>query len=242
MKSPFHYVLVLLLLLPLISSVKPRAATLGQGGDSLYVASTGADTNPGTKQAPLKTIQAAINKATPPQNVLVAAGVYPGAIMLRAGVSIIGGHSEQNWQQKSDLVTELTSSTVVAGRIVVVSGSSITTPTSLEQLKITAGSTNTPGISVYGIHAAGCTALVIKNCTVTAGNGGPGTSGSNGAAGAAGLRGANGGVGSCDGSVPGAATASSRALRSRSPTISKSGSPPAPRTDSTSSRRRCPPR
>jgi len=43
---------------------------------SLYVATTGSDTNPGTLAAPWKTVQKAANTALPGQTVCVRGGVY----------------------------------------------------------------------------------------------------------------------------------------------------------------------
>lgn len=54
----------------------------GQGtGPTLYVATTGADTNAGTEAAPLKTLTAAVAKVKPGGTIIMRAGTYVGAIV-----------------------------------------------------------------------------------------------------------------------------------------------------------------
>jgi len=50
---------------------------------SLYVAANGLDTNAGTATAPLKTVQAAVNKATPGTTILIGPGTYTGPIRIK---------------------------------------------------------------------------------------------------------------------------------------------------------------
>ena len=50
----------------------------------LYVSTAGADDNPGTKQAPLRTIKRAASLATPGTTVYVAPGTYPGGFVTTA--------------------------------------------------------------------------------------------------------------------------------------------------------------
>lgn len=66
----------------------------------LFVDGTnGIDTNAGTKDAPLKTIQAAVMKAAsaPQRRVYVCAGTYPEAVTLTSAVSLYGGWACANW-------------------------------------------------------------------------------------------------------------------------------------------------
>ena len=49
----------------------------------LYVAPTGLDTNPGTAAAPLKTVQAAVNKATAGTTIRLADGRYDGKVTIK---------------------------------------------------------------------------------------------------------------------------------------------------------------
>jgi chitodextrinase len=58
--------------LALLLAVLPSLA----GAATLYVSPSGSDTNPGTSTAPLKTIQAALDKATAGTTIQIAAGIY----------------------------------------------------------------------------------------------------------------------------------------------------------------------
>ncbi len=61
--------------------------------DFVYVTTSGSDRNPGTLERPMRTIQAAIERARAAgKDVLVARGVYDGAVELVAGVSVFGGY------------------------------------------------------------------------------------------------------------------------------------------------------
>ncbi len=56
-------------------------------GPSLYVSPAGLDTNPGTATAPLKTIQAAVDKATPGTAIRLYAGTYDSAKTIKIRTS-----------------------------------------------------------------------------------------------------------------------------------------------------------
>jgi Right handed beta helix region len=58
---------------------------------SLYVATTGSDTNPGTLSAPWKTVQKAANIALPGQTVCVRGGVYTEVVVVNVSGSASGG-------------------------------------------------------------------------------------------------------------------------------------------------------
>ncbi|HNQ06957.1 MAG TPA: DUF1565 domain-containing protein [Tetrasphaera sp.] len=62
-------------------ALQPAPATAA--GTTIDVAVTGKDTNPGTAAAPLKTIQAAINKATPGTTIRVHKGTYSQQLIIR---------------------------------------------------------------------------------------------------------------------------------------------------------------
>lgn len=70
-----------------LKAVKFGVATVPDG-PSLYVATTGSDTNPGTAAAPFKTIQKAASVATPGITVRVAPGTYSGSVnMSKSGTA-----------------------------------------------------------------------------------------------------------------------------------------------------------
>lgn len=82
----FH-VLSLLSLLVLLAGTSPLLAV--DPPPALYVATTGLDTNPGTKEQPLKTIAAALSKAQVDNSIFIRGGVYrqTGTLnMSKAGV------------------------------------------------------------------------------------------------------------------------------------------------------------
>ncbi len=61
--------------------------------DFIYVTTTGSDTNPGTLEMPMRTLAGAIARAAREnKDVLVARGVYDGAVELSSGVSLFGGY------------------------------------------------------------------------------------------------------------------------------------------------------
>lgn len=68
-------------------------------GDTLYVSiSTGANKNPGTKEAPMKNLDKALSKAKAGDTILVAEGTYSGSfgvgyITIDKAVKLYGGHS-----------------------------------------------------------------------------------------------------------------------------------------------------
>ena len=66
----------------------------GDAARAFFVARTGDDANPGTREAPLRSIGAAIVRAVPGgrDHVYVAAGVYAESLTLRPGVSVFGGY------------------------------------------------------------------------------------------------------------------------------------------------------
>jgi len=87
-------------------------------GDSLYVATTGSDSNPGTEAKPFRTIGHAVSQATPGTSVHVAAGTYrenvtskmngTSAARIRFvsdtkwGARIVGSGTEGAWTNRAD--------------------------------------------------------------------------------------------------------------------------------------------
>ncbi|HRC41105.1 MAG TPA: chondroitinase-B domain-containing protein, partial [Tetrasphaera sp.] len=58
------------------------SSSAGAAGE-LYVATTGLDSNPGTAAAPLRSVQAAVTKATPGTTIKIQPGTYTGAIKIK---------------------------------------------------------------------------------------------------------------------------------------------------------------
>ncbi len=174
----------------------------GVAAQAVFVSPSGLDTNTGTMASPVRTIGAALTLA---QNeglsaVYVAAGTYAERVTLANGLSIYGGYaSDGTWQRSASNVSRISSTTMIANRMLAVEGSSITSPTTLDRLTIESGNVNGQGASSVAMLCTGCIALTLKNSSLTAGNGGAGASGTSGAQGAQGPAGFNGGAGACSG-------------------------------------------
>ncbi|CAM2068449.1 hypothetical protein SCOR_23970 [Sulfidibacter corallicola] len=72
-----------------------RLANVKFIAQSLYVSTSGKDTNPGTQSAPKRTVVAGLVEADARgiENVLVSCGEFAGAVNLRAGIHLWGGFS-----------------------------------------------------------------------------------------------------------------------------------------------------
>src|SRR5688572_33424450 len=76
----------------------PSNATCGEPGllpcEAIHVAPTGVDTNNGKADSPMKTLTAALSRASvpnPPLAVFVQAGTYRESIAMKQGVDVYGG-------------------------------------------------------------------------------------------------------------------------------------------------------
>ena len=65
-----------------VAGIQSTTAT-ASAGTTLDVATTGKDTNAGTSAAPLKTVQAAINKAKPGTTIRIHKGTYNQQLIIR---------------------------------------------------------------------------------------------------------------------------------------------------------------
>src|SRR5262245_20772354 len=77
--------------------------------DEIYVRTTGSDSAPGTKEAPVKTIANGIAKAgqaNPKKAVFVQTGTYAESIVMYAGVSVYGGFDD-SWTVSSAAPTTI---------------------------------------------------------------------------------------------------------------------------------------
>ena len=177
----------------------------------------GVDTNPGTRELPKKTINAAINQAAgaiPKKVVFISAGTYNETVMGQKGVSLYGGYSRaQNWARAAANISKI----VGAGTGMIIDGVNIATK--IDRLTITATAGMTTGSSIAVVVSNSNNLLTFNSCSIMAA---PGT---DGAAGAAGARGGNGAVGqpggggSCDGSGRGAGGAAGNAITRHGKTV-----------------------
>ena len=173
------------------SSDGPRpdsaGCTPGEGGacDAYYVAPTGDDGAAGTRDAPLKTVGAAIMKAATAMNgrpVYVQAGMYAEAITMAAGIDVTGGY-DTTWTRSDAAETVLTAASPV------VRFDGATFPTVLDGVTVEALDATVPGTSAVAIVIEGSTMVELRDVMVTAGVGAAGMDG------AAGITGPAGGMG-----------------------------------------------
>jgi hypothetical protein len=163
---------------------------------SIFVSQrTGNDGNPGTPDAPKRTIGAAITAARAERlAVLVSVGFYDESITLAPGVGIYGGYDhERGWTRS------IANASVLRGGATAITGAGINVALEIQLLVVQAADAGGPGESSYAVRLASSSAPVtLRGCTLSAGRGGPGTDGGSGS------RGANGnGAGTASGSSPG---------------------------------------
>ncbi len=169
----------------------------GDINDAIFVQQDiGDDQNPGTPQAPMRTIPAAIQRALE-QGKDVYVGTsrdpYPGPISLVNGVDLHGG-----FDFDAGLRRDTSAITRIDGPTVGVQALNITRPTTLAGFEIRTGAALTPGASSYGVWISNSSsALSIRNNTIIAGRGADGIAGSSGDGGREGA-GASGGAAACE--------------------------------------------
>ncbi len=85
----------------------------GDPDSAIFVATSGDDQKPGTRDAPMRTLQAAIDAASAAgKDVYVSAGTYAGSIQLADGVSIFGGYdAADGWSRSEGSVVEIAGGT-----------------------------------------------------------------------------------------------------------------------------------
>jgi hypothetical protein len=168
---------------------------------SLFVAPTGDDTAAGTREAPLRTIGAAIQlaAASGKQAVLIAAGTYSETLVLASGVSLFGGYDPDNWYRDpldASLRAEVIS-TQVALR-----AESIARPTWVESLHLRATTPLLAGESAVAMLARAADSLSLRHLDLEAGAGADGRDGTDGPPGLRGRRSENGASGCESGDPP----------------------------------------
>lgn len=181
----------------------------GDASRAIFVATTGSDTAAGTRAAPFKTIGKALSLAgsvSGLDHIYVATGQYAEQVNLVNGVSIFGGYdATDNWKRNGGAPTTIFYDG--PGERIAVRGAGITSATVLGMLEIRTAHTTAASQSNYALHCKNCSALVIQNSKLIAGNAGHGVAGANGLSGAAafgsGSNGAIGGNGQGDGATPG---------------------------------------
>ena len=159
----------------------------GELDNAVFVAKNGSDQNPGTKDLPMLTIQAAANKAVADgkRDVYVNTSVYSENVLVPAGVSIYGGYSADFGQRNTVLYetaiigVEPTGQKVAAITVLDVNGAG--QKTIVDGFTVFGHSSSTPGESSYAVYARdGDKRLEIRNNRILSGNGGNGAQGGKG--------------------------------------------------------------
>ncbi len=170
----------------------------GDAAKAIFVAPTGVDTAPGTREAPKKTLNAAAAAAATAgagTGVLAQVGSYPEVLTVRSGVSVYGGYGS-DWSRSATVRSAVGDAGSSGG-----TANGIHTPTTLQALSLTGRSGF--DFSSYGMRVDDSPALRLDHLTLVAGNGLAGTRGADGADGRDGTDGTDGKPGSCDGDSPG---------------------------------------
>jgi len=153
---------------------------------------TANDQNPGTPEAPVKTIGKGIQLAqlTGKPHVYVSKGNYYEAVALQQGIKVFGKFDrETGWTRSHTNVTQIqggTTSVTCAG---------VTSPTTLSGFSITSQSNPQPSGSSIAVLINNCPGLLLEDLIVAAGDGGSGQNGLNGAQGATASNGEKGASG-----------------------------------------------
>lgn len=173
----------------------------GMPGDALFVdPAAGQDSNPGTREAPLKRLSVAMTLAASQGKALyLAQGVYEEAdLRMERAVSLHGGYSgvDGNWKRGADYVTRIGGS----GIGLTVNGLA-DAGVVIEWVRIGSTSSTTPGAPSIGLRVMDSSGVHLRHVQVEAGAGAAGQGGLS--PGGTLQGGADGGVGqNGDASVP----------------------------------------
>ena len=184
----------------------------GTESKAIFASPLGKDTNPGTKAAPKREIDAAVVAAAAQgKDVLAAVGLYQ-RVKAASGVGIYGGYDAKSWSRSTDLFTVISGfpEGIVADKA---------TGVVLQLMKVR-GTTNVlhvdAGTSFYGIRAINGSSLRLQRVSSLARSGEAGANGVSGQNGFTGGRGGDGQNGQCDGSKPGGGGAGGTSQAGRS--------------------------
>lgn len=147
---------------------------LEDADQALWVSPSGSDSNPGTREAPMATLQAAIDAADGAGNgadLYIAGGEYPETLTLRSRVSLYGGWDETDWSRD-----------ITSGRAVVRGGPTAVQGTEsndlvLEGLEVVAADATDPGQSSIAVWLLNATGVTVRENIIRAGAGAMGVSG-----------------------------------------------------------------
>ena len=176
-----------------------RVWVLEDGSNALWVSANGSDANPGTRSAPLGTIQAAIDAADmvgQGGDVYISAGIYEESLTLQSRVSLYGGFDPVTWERDVDAHRPVVSGGAVAVRGVVANALTV------EGLSIVAADGAGATASSIAVFLDDSESVTLRGNLITAGDG---VAGIGGSVGSPGPKGSNGsaGTGATSFCVPG---------------------------------------
>lgn len=147
--------------------------------DFIYVTGVGSDTNPGTLARPMRSLPAALARGSATaKDVLVAGGVYDGAVQLVAGVDVFGGYRPDFRDRDLTLFPVTLVNRGAAPGAPVVSCRGITTSTRMEGFTVAGSDATAVGEGSTAIYSDGCGAAVtFASIVVLSGRGADGVRG-----------------------------------------------------------------
>ncbi|MHB8817353.1 MAG: CARDB domain-containing protein, partial [Steroidobacteraceae bacterium] len=175
----------------------------GDAADGIFVSPAGKDSNPGTMAAPKQTLAAGVAAAAAQgKDVYLADGTYSEILNVANGVSVFGGY-DAHWHRSPANTTTITGVTtgppVFSFETEAALAVGVTTPTTLQLLRLAPLMPYFLGMSSYGLQGSGSTGLLLDHDTVLAQPGRPGPDGVNGTPGTPGGNGAPGSAGGVGG-------------------------------------------
>ncbi|MEW6433740.1 MAG: MopE-related protein [Myxococcota bacterium] len=160
----------------------------GEWNNSVFVAPTGNDANPGTAAFPKRTISAGIAAAVAnnKRDVLVAGGTYTEQVAITAGgKGVFGGYTAPAWTRN------LSTAVTVTGVSLPLSISNA--PSAVVQaINFVGANATLPGESAYGALISNSASVRLERVTLSAGHGAAGSAGSAGVNGGSGTAGSAG--------------------------------------------------
>jgi hypothetical protein len=170
----------------------------GDAQHAVFVTPLGDDAGPGTRAAPKRTMTAAVaTAAAQGKDVYAGVGIYTETLVVANAVSVYGGYGT-DWSRSLSGATRLSGGDTggpAEGAVAL----GISTPTTLQLLRLTPPAARDAGESSYGLRAVGSPALVVERVVATPDAGAAGRTGGTGAPGAAGAAGRPGGTTCLDG-------------------------------------------
>lgn len=165
----------------------------GDASRAYFVAKSGSDNNPGTRDKPFKTIDKALGllrvMSTEIDQIYVSQGDYTENLTLVDGISIYGGFDAgRDWERNIGYQVTIRGAHVVNGNRIGLRGQNLNgdQPTILQNLTVIAADAHgyvpgtLHGTSSYGIHCTNCSSLILQGIDVYAGRGVDGSKGDSG--------------------------------------------------------------